>query len=261
MALLDDAALGEWERTLLANEGRVEGLVRAYLDRRKRRVVERVAGASSRRAVERGGRVDLAAAVSDVNDVEQLRSDVRGVLAEMIVDSSRRADPALESVPLDDAELAAELDLLVQLVIDAARSVDDRIVTAVTKRAGLTETKASITDFAARVGRLYDEFAVGAASRAAGRVGAAASNAGAWLAGRRAAGGATGATLASRTWVTVGDDRVRDTHRAAEGQQRGEFEPFVVGGERLRYPGDPRGSPAVTFNCRCTLLLTFNLQF
>jgi len=64
-----------------------------------------------------------------------------------------------------------------------------------------------------------------------------------------------------KQWVTSQDTRVRNkdmgggrgiiSHVAAHGQIRKIDEPFDVGGERLMYPRDERGSPANTVNCRC----------
>lgn len=54
-----------------------------------------------------------------------------------------------------------------------------------------------------------------------------------------------------RRWVTMHDDKVRDTHRHAEGQTVGIDEPFVVGGYPLRYPGDRQAPPEISINCRC----------
>lgn len=54
-----------------------------------------------------------------------------------------------------------------------------------------------------------------------------------------------------RTWVSKHDDRVRSAHLAADGQMVTGAAPFVVGGEELRYPGDPKASPGNTVNCRC----------
>ena len=54
-------------------------------------------------------------------------------------------------------------------------------------------------------------------------------------------------------WVTMHDDKVRETHRDATGQQRPAGEKFDVGGEELLYPGQPVGDPAIWINCRCTL--------
>lgn len=57
--------------------------------------------------------------------------------------------------------------------------------------------------------------------------------------------------VASKTWVTAGDERVRDTHAEADGQTVPIDQPFDVGGEQLMYPGDPNGSLEETINCRC----------
>lgn len=54
-----------------------------------------------------------------------------------------------------------------------------------------------------------------------------------------------------REWCTKRDDRVRDAHKDAEGQLAKGGEPFLVGGEALRYPRDPLGRPDNVINCRC----------
>lgn len=55
-------------------------------------------------------------------------------------------------------------------------------------------------------------------------------------------------------WMTIGDERVRESHIVADGQERGEIEPgvFLVQDERLKFPGDPIGSPSNVINCRCS---------
>lgn len=53
-------------------------------------------------------------------------------------------------------------------------------------------------------------------------------------------------------WHTARDERVRDSHRAMEGQTRAWGRPFETGnGARLRYPGDPMGPAAEVIQCRC----------
>lgn len=54
-------------------------------------------------------------------------------------------------------------------------------------------------------------------------------------------------------WMATLDERTRESHRAADGQQVEVGEPFIVGGSELEYPGDPAGEPAEVYNCRCTV--------
>jgi hypothetical protein len=54
-----------------------------------------------------------------------------------------------------------------------------------------------------------------------------------------------------KRWLTANDDRVRDTHDEAEGQERDVDEPFEVGGEECMYPRDASLSAAESVNCRC----------
>lgn len=57
-----------------------------------------------------------------------------------------------------------------------------------------------------------------------------------------------------KTWVAYLDDRTRDAHAEADGQQVGFDEPFEVDGEELDYPGDPAGSAENVINCRCAVV-------
>lgn len=49
-------------------------------------------------------------------------------------------------------------------------------------------------------------------------------------------------------WVTVGDAKVRRSHKRLRGQRRRIGTQFSNG---VRYPRDPLGEPEETFNCRC----------
>lgn len=57
-----------------------------------------------------------------------------------------------------------------------------------------------------------------------------------------------------KRWVTRHDDRVRPTHRAAEGQTVPLASEFVVGGFVLAYPADPAGPAQETAGCRCSIV-------
>lgn len=58
-----------------------------------------------------------------------------------------------------------------------------------------------------------------------------------------------------KAWVPTVDERTRPEHIAMlNSPMIGESEFFMVGGERLEYPGDPSGSAGNVINCRCQLV-------
>ena len=55
-------------------------------------------------------------------------------------------------------------------------------------------------------------------------------------------------------WVATLDDRTRSAHVILDGQSVPVGEPFIVNGQRIRYPGDPDAPGELIWNCRCTLV-------
>jgi hypothetical protein len=64
----------------------------------------------------------------------------------------------------------------------------------------------------------------------------------------------------TKTWVTVGDNKVRQTHRDANGQTVNIREPFTVGNSMLQYPSDTSMGAELkeVINCRCSAV--YNLR-
>lgn len=61
-----------------------------------------------------------------------------------------------------------------------------------------------------------------------------------------------GGVLSTKEWLSMGDDRVRDSHAAVDGEQVKLSEAFSNG---LDFPGDQAaGDPGEVINCRCTML-------
>ena len=59
-----------------------------------------------------------------------------------------------------------------------------------------------------------------------------------------------------KTWVTMQDNKVRETHRAIDGMTIGIDELFPVGNAEMRYPCDEEVAwdfPEESVNCRCVL--------
>jgi SPP1 gp7 family putative phage head morphogenesis protein len=63
-----------------------------------------------------------------------------------------------------------------------------------------------------------------------------------------------------KRWVSTDDSRTRPSHRAANGQEVPLDEPFIVGGEKMMYPGDETASAANVINCRCTVVTISRLE-
>jgi uncharacterized protein with gpF-like domain len=59
-----------------------------------------------------------------------------------------------------------------------------------------------------------------------------------------------------KKWLSTRDSNTRDPHFAADGQTAGLNEMFLVNGESLLHPGDPRGSAGNVINCRCAVTYT-----
>lgn len=68
-----------------------------------------------------------------------------------------------------------------------------------------------------------------------------------------AEGQAGGGVMPVLQWISTKDTRTRPAHVVANGQRVKAGQPFIVGGEPLRFPGDPFASPANTARCRCSL--------
>lgn len=64
--------------------------------------------------------------------------------------------------------------------------------------------------------------------------------------------------LVVKEWMSTEDSRTRPTHRHADGQQvMGLDAKFSVGKAELLVPGDPRGRPEETIQCRCTVIFIY----
>lgn len=59
----------------------------------------------------------------------------------------------------------------------------------------------------------------------------------------------------TKTWMTARDSRVRDSHKAMEGEEVNLLDYFS---NDLMYPGDPDGAPEEVYNCRCAMAINLN---
>jgi len=105
----------------------------------------------------------------------------------------------------------------------------------------------SIPEMAARIDKLYLDQIIPNRSVVIARTEIISSS----NAGNRLAAEQTGLDL-TKEWISTKDDRVRDGHEEANGQQKDFNEPYEVMGESLMFPADPEGSPENVIMCRCS---------
>lgn len=142
---------------------------------------------------------------------------------------------------LSDLIVQKQTEALTYIGQAAAQRIDDTLIVSAT--AG-----DSFDTMTSRIGDLFDGFRSWYADRVGGDEAVTTVNATAYSA---ASWGAVDGVM--RAWVTQQDEKVRDSHAEADGQQQPVDTPFDVGGEALWYPGDPDGSPENVINCRCYL--------
>lgn len=138
----------------------------------------------------------------------------------------------LQSIPLDDrdAQWREAMDEVEQLR-QRARNEADQARTAMSERGHAWEARAQ------SIARTETMTAVN----------------GGTLSGMQARAGTFGIPLRKR-WLATHDDRTREDHMAADGQEQPLDHPFVVGGAQMQHPGDP-GAPAdQVIQCRCTIM-------
>lgn len=59
--------------------------------------------------------------------------------------------------------------------------------------------------------------------------------------------------IVTKTWVTVGDEHTRPSHRKVDQEEKANNGRFRVGKYMMAHPGDPKAGPEETANCRCWL--------
>jgi len=69
--------------------------------------------------------------------------------------------------------------------------------------------------------------------------------------GSKAGAKASGIKDIIKVWHATQDDRTREDHSDADGQEVDIDDTFEVGDDELDMPGDPNGSPEEVINCRC----------
>jgi len=138
---------------------------------------------------------------------------------------------------------AAILDRATNLATNVGQSSADKITAAVSagRAAGM-----GISDIA----DLVDESVFGGTAASRATTIARTETIGAMNQGEFMSAQESG-VVQTKSWLTQGDERVRDSHAEIDGEEVDLGDTFSNG---LRFPGDPDGLPEEIINCRCTCL-------
>lgn len=239
-----------WQRfalSIAAQERRFVRALRGLFAQQQREVLARLKAALSERAAEDIAKID--AILFDRAKNVRLFRDV----GEKFIRQAMAARGAAEIADLGleisfDAERPALIEMGKQLSTKFATEVNATtrrlLRESLTEGIGAGETVEELSD---RVAEIYGQATGYRSERIARTVVVGASNAGAEEAYQQSG-------VEKKEWLTARDESVRPSHQAAEGQRVGVRDSFTVGGEPLRYPGDPNGPAGEIINCRCTLL-------
>lgn len=236
-------------------EGQVSGAVRAWADRQFRTTGERLGGTKVRRHTRHW-------VADDGHEYVEVK-DLKALDAAYIVQSGRWADD-LKNVlhyilkPIIDEEIAdmtaeygienmgIDVSMLMQVISDMALRraiaqtgvIELMIQDADQTGKNIQEIRDNLHRLATDLRGWIEPFAVTVTTAAI-------------EAARSAVGERIGRLR--KTWHTYGDDRVRLAHRALNGRTVQVRNPFMVGGVKIRYPGDPTAPLNMIINCRCWL--------
>lgn len=241
-----------WEEVLTRWETHIEDVIVRYLDRQRSVIISRLLGVKTRRAVlERGRPLEVKAIVDEIRWRQELTTDLTsafntiyqsvgaGVLKQ--IDPSQQFDPNTSMIVADISSLVRNAT--------ATGFFEARITSRLTKERDRIQRKADLEDLAAR---LTEEYSAGARNFARR------------LAQSTAPGAVNGASFAAasqspltrtKSWVNIGDTKVRTSHGLVDPRPIANDNLFVLGsGSQARFPNDPTLPTKDWINCRCSVV-------
>lgn len=224
-------------------------------ERQQRVVMEKASGAKARRALASGElSVDSIFDLSTWN--KQLEEDLGPVIAAIVgdaadiaVQTSEKADPAVEDEPLTEETVKGYVGEQVERMQQANSVTREEVLAAVLVALALSPDEDRSGVLRTALGAVFAELLGRRRRRIAEHEAQSAFNAGTFFAAERAARGRD----VRKRWLSRRDAKVRTAHRSLHGKALPLTQAFEVQGSTLRFPGDPLAPPALTMNCRCRL--------
>lgn len=196
---------------------------------------------------------DLPEAVERLDDrhIEQAYLDLyKRTAPEFAITSYRqtKSESILQDIWAEEIERYVQTGIIADRIVHVANTTKERVRGVIQK--GIDQGM-SIPQIAADIDKLgLDQIIRNRSTVIARTETVCASNRGALIGAQ-----STGLDL-WKNWLSTPGPRTRDDHAEADGQQVDANAMFIVGGEELEFPGDPRGSAENIIQCRCAVTFT-----
>lgn len=175
---------------------------------------------------------------------------LRGLYAVTIEHFGNRTMRELDSEQSFDPQTRAAMDWIEKHGLERSTLLTDTSKEEAKKvlRDGLAEGR-GIPEMAREIEKHYEDRAKQRAKTTAITEIVSSSNLGSITAARQSG------VAKTKQWLDASDNRVRESHEEADGQEVPLNEAFIVGGFELDFPGDPSPGipPSLVISCRCSV--------
>jgi len=221
-----------------------------FVERQQRVILEKAAGSKSRKSLEAGS-LDYESIFDQRIWDKQLAEDMRPILSGIMNDAATLVSQEVGmQAEIDEKEAAEHLKEQIERFQQMNATTAKEIEGAVLISLSLGDGEDKMGMLKAALLAIFVNLLSKRKRKTAEHESHTAYNAGAFYAGR-----SVGA--ATKTWVSERDAKVRPEHAAMHGETVAIYEPFVFGGNSIRYPGDPMAAINLTMNCRCKVRFGF----
>jgi uncharacterized protein with gpF-like domain len=217
-----------------------------FFERQQRVIMEKAAGSKARKSIE-----SKSLDPETIFDIsvwnKQMNEDIRPILSGIMNDaSSVVSQEASMQAEMDEDAVKEHLDSQMERMENVNSTTAAEVAAAVLVASSMSDGEDKVGMLKAALVAIFINLLMKRRRLIAEHEGQTAYNAGTYLSGR-----SIGAM--TKTWITEKDPKVRPEHAGLHGKSVGVLEAFDMGGNLLRFPGDPFAPPHLTINCRCRL--------
>jgi len=251
----DNKQVDDWDSKAEENSRRwIEILDRnldRFFERQQRVVLEKAMGAKSRKALATATLESDMIFDIDVWD-KQMLEDFKPLLSGITNDATRLINEQTGMpAEIDEEEMKQLIDAQIERMQKVNSSTRDEIKSAILISSALAEDEDRSGMLKAAVTAIFMNLISKKQRIIAEHEAQTSYNAGVYF-------GAKQVGASSKTWIALKDAKTRAEHRLLDGNTVGVGDAFNVGGETIRFPGDPLSPARMTMNCRCRLKFGLN---